>query len=260
VLVLAPAAAFAQNNTSALAANIVMGGGGIETSTDATNAQRWYKTGAVAGRSYCAETSATANNPTSTTTDTTISVFRSDGTTLIASNDDFGADPSADAAAFGPSRVCWTHTVADGTAVRIRAQPFTAGTPLAFRVKVTDTSLQCPWYFTDASTSFLGFVIVRNNSGNSPTTVTITAYNATGGVQGTPATTVLAANDTAAFDLTQAPFGAATGSGSVTVSYGVAATAANTSTGGVSASVTSLSFSTGVGFDVSCTPRADYRN
>jgi hypothetical protein len=260
LLVLAPAASFAQNNTSATATNVVMGSEALETGFDAGNQARWYKTSVVTGRSYCAETWASANNPQGDS-DTILTVFRNDGTTVIGSDDDYTAEPAGvpfgtGLATGGPSRVCFIPVTADGAVIRIRVTPFAAASTATFQVRLTDTTLNCPFWFDDTTTNFDAFLQIRNNSGNSPVTAVITAYNSTGAVQGAPATVTLPANDNAAFALSAAPFNSPAGSGSISVSFSGATGAG--APGTVSANLTSLSFSAGVGFDVPCTSRQDH--
>jgi hypothetical protein len=264
VLLIVPSVSFAQNNTAATAANILMGSEALESALDATNPARWYKTSVVAGRSYCAETWSTANNPLGDV-DTTIAVFRNDGTTLIGSDDDYVAEPAGvpfgtGFATGGPSRHCFIPVAADGLVVRIRVSPFSAGTQFPFQLRLTDTTLNCPFWFDDTTTNFDAFLQIRNNSGNAPVTAVITAYNSTGAIQGAPATVTLPPNDNAAFALSAAPFSSPAGSGSISVAFSSGSNTGAGAPGTVSANLTSLSFSAGVGFDVPCTSRQDHRN
>ena len=267
-MLIVPASVFAQNNTAATAANIVVGQSPISTVTDAANTSRWYRFSVTPGRSYCVETWAPTNNPTDLRTDTIIIVFRINGTTRVVSNDNFGGiEPGTGISFFGPSRACWIAETADGTELLVQAQISGVGLNIPFQVRVSDTSLNCPWWFTDAASAFEGFVQLRNNS-NTAVWVQTTAYNATGAVQGAPATILLGPNDSHAYALSAPPFGAASGSGNVQVSYGrdpavclpilTANVCATGAPGTVSANLTSIGFNAGVSFDVPCTTRQDF--
>src|SRR5438067_192065 len=92
--------ASADNTNAANAYSLTIGGTPSEATVTVGVTDRWYLVGRIiAGRSYCAETQAGVHFDTSASagnTDTKLSVFRSDATTLVGSNDDaFDSEPGA---------------------------------------------------------------------------------------------------------------------------------------------------------------------
>lgn len=131
LLVLVPAAARADNTSFGGAYSLMPGATAAEAFLNDSNPERWYLFGAVAGRSYCVETQGGVSFDTGSTAgriDTIVTIYRGDGTTVVATNDDAIDEPSP----LLLSRACWIAILTDLTYVKITR--FTTG--VAFNVRV----------------------------------------------------------------------------------------------------------------------------
>src|SRR6185369_428799 len=92
-LVILPATERAENDSAVNAKNVIIG----SVSTDALGAapadQNWFRYSTVAGRSYCIE----VDNGEGETSirDTMVTVYASNGTSALGSNDDVADEPAA---------------------------------------------------------------------------------------------------------------------------------------------------------------------
>ena len=247
-LVGVPLRAQAQNNTAATSSRVAPNVTLFTTTDDGANAQRWYKFGVSANRSYCVETSQgefNAANP-DVLNDSILETFSDNaGTVLITSNDDNTREPTHQGFTnFGPSRICEITTSTTGRQVRLTDN--NAGTN-SWKLVISDTTLFAPWFFSGSG--FEAFVLIKNTTG-SATNVRVAFYNTAGGVIGT-SSGVAPANGSLNMQVSTI-FGAGLLTGGVSIAH-------DSAPGGVVASVTSLNFGTGVSFDVTASPRQAVR-
>ena len=239
-----PVSAMADNNTAVLAKNVLIG----SVSTDALGVapadQNFFRYQVKAGRSYCVEVD---NGEAETSIrDTVVSVLRADGTTSIGSNDDVADEPAASLL----SRFCYIATVSEDNLANVTAGA--TGTAGTFRVRIIDTTLFCPWFFSGSG--FEAFILAKNTTTTSRS-VTVTLFAPTGAVVGAPQSGTAPVNGSYNLQVS-APsptgFGLASGSGGVQIAH-------NGPPGALIANVTSLSFASGVSFDTPASPRQDFR-
>ena len=113
------------------------------------------------------------------------------------------------------------------------------------RVVMIETSISSSWYFVNPGAQYEGYATIRNTTGAS-VSVTLTAYDPTGTVVGTPLVTTIPANGNTFVGI-GAQFGA-TGSGSAQISH-------TGYPGAIVANITTISPMTGLSFDAPFTPR-----
>jgi hypothetical protein len=238
-----PVSALAENNTAPLAKNVLIG----SISTDALGAapadQNWFRYQVKAGRSYCVEVD---NGEAETSIrDTVLAVLRADGTTSIGTNDDVTDEPAASLL----SRFCYIATASEDNLAEVTAGG--TGTAGTFRVRIVDTTLFCPWFFSGST--FEAFILVKNTT-TTARSATVTLYSPTGTIVGTQTGT---APVNGSYNLqVSAPsptgFGLSSANGGVQIAH-------NGPPGALIANVTSLSFTSGVSFDTPASPRQDFR-
>ena len=246
VLVLASiaASAAAENNSALLAKNVLIG----SVSTDALGVapadQNWFRYQVKAGRSYCAEVD---NGEVETSIrDTVLTVYRTDGTTVVGTNDDIADEPAASVL----SRFCYIATVDEDNLAKVTAGA--TGTAGTFRVRIIDTTLFCPWFFSGSG--FEAFILVKNTT-SAPRNATVTLYDPAGTTVGTAQTGTAPGNGSYNLQVSAPPptgFGLTSASGGVQIAH-------NGPPGALIANVTSLSFTSGVSFDTPASPRQDFR-
>ena len=267
-LVMVPLSASAQVNTTAgNASPYKPGEGWINVNIDAANLQRWYGYDVVAGRSYCVE-GVSESTPTAVSYDGDTYIYRGDGTTQIAGNDDYFTETSGGGGLFvNPGRVCYISDENGSHLARLSNHNLGTNTR-SYRWRVEDTTLFCPWFFSGSG--FEAFVLIRNTTA-SAIKATVTLRNTAGAVVGPPQTATVPANGSFNLQVSAAPpngFGLAAASGSVEIAYGstqafapgASSNWAAGAPGSVVANVTSLSFGQGVSFDTPANPRQDWRN
>ena len=264
LVLLAPSAAQAQNNTASTAASYVVNEGWINVDMGAMpNNQRWYAYSVVGGRSYCAE--GRSNRTPTGSNDGETSVFRADGTTLIGRADNNRQEPGggADLAATdNPGRVCYIAPVSEKNFMRV-GNVGLAGTVRSYQWRVVETTQFCPWFFS--GNGFEAFILIKNTT-NAPILATVNLRNTAGSVIGTQTGTV-PANGSLNFQVSDpAGFNLASASGSVEIAYGTDAAFGTDDNaqgrggpGGLIANVSSLSFTGGVSFDTPAAPRQDFQ-
>jgi hypothetical protein len=182
-------------------------------------------------------------------TDTGLQLFNT-GQFSIGFSDDAGTEPSdvGDGAAgveHGASRLCWIASLGE-TKGYLRLWDYDAAVDRRFRI--TDTSLWAPWFFSGSG--FEAFILIKNTT-NQSRQVAVTLYNTAGTPTGT-ATATIPANGSLNYQVSGAPFSLPLATGTVQISHDAAP-------GGLVAGVTSLSFGSGVSFDVAASPRQDFR-
>lgn len=240
-----PAVLSADNLTVGTAANYVPGQGWATVTSAAAQGQRFYKFTVVPGRSYCAETAMADDGHD--ITDTQLLLLNSAQTTL-ANNDDIDTEPSDGAGSMfhGASRVCWIAPSGE-TVEYVAIKDFGGAVPRRFRV--SDTSLWSPWFFS--GNGFEAFILIKNTT-NEARTLAVSLYGASGAQTGSTATVTIPANGSQNFQVSAAPFSLSSATGTVQISHTAAP-------GGIVATVTSLSFASGVSFDAAASPRQDFR-
>jgi hypothetical protein len=232
------------NNTPALAKDVLIGSVSTDTLGAVPQDHNFFRYRATAGRSYCVEVD---NGRTETTVlDTFLTVYQADGTTPIGANDNIADEPG------GPllSRVCYIATVTEDNLADETSAP--GGDPGVFRVRVVDTTTFAPWFF--ASSSYESFILIKNTTGAAHN-VTVTLLDVTGAPAAAPQGGVMPANGSHNFQISQPPpvgFGVTSVSGGVLIAH-------DGPPGAVSASVTSIDFTSGVSFDTPAYPRLDPR-
>ena len=231
------------NDTAAGAKDLQLGSSSSDTLGAAPNDQNWFRYPVKAGRSYCVDVD---NGRTDVSIrDTVLSVYRADATTVVGNNDNIADEPGGARS----SRVCYIATVVDVNLARVTAGA--SGTAGGFRVRVVDTTLFCPWFFS--GNGFEAFVLIKNTTGSAHNaTVRLTA--AGGATLGTQSGTV-PANGSYNLQVSAASptgFGLSAASGGVYIAH-------DGPPGSLIANVTSLSFGSGVSFDTPASPRQDFR-
>lgn len=215
--------------------------------------QRYYLAGFVQGRSYCVEVMPNANSIDVGFDPQTFVFTDSTGATELFSNDDYNAEPIA--RRYSKNCFIWVAASDNNRLINIQEccnRPASApATARYFRFRIADTSLNGPWFFVDAPSSYNGFVEIGNTTRDG-ITITVTIRNSAGATIGTPQLRVvpgygnLALNARTDFGITLT-----NGTGSVQVSYDGAP-------GAIVANVTSLSAQTGLSFDSPLTRRQNW--
>ena len=203
---------------------------------DDTDAQKWFQYhGRMSGRSYCAEVTAGADESSATSAssgDPSVAIFDADGTTLIKSNQNTNEEPDA----LWGARACF-QTVASGS-FYVRVSDAVSGTH-AYRMRVVETTLWASWFFIGGD--YNSFVLLRNTT-NTSVNYTVTWRSPTGAVTGTTSGTV-AGN--AALGINARNF-----IGNPAVNFNGTVEIAHTgSPQALVGQVTSLSATTGLGYD-----------
>jgi hypothetical protein len=159
---LVPSVARADNTTAPNAYSIMAGATASETRVNDADPERWYKFIAVAGRSYCSETQGGVDFDVSSTAfgiDTQVTIYQSDATTVITTNDQAGTEPRAT----DLSRACWIAPLSSPTYIKVSR--FFAGDAFNVRVRLVETSLFSPWYFVGGD--YGAFTVIRNTTDTS---------------------------------------------------------------------------------------------
>ena len=124
-----------------------------------------------------------------------------------------------------------------------------ANTTGTFRVRVVDTTVFCPWFFS--GNGFEAFILIKNTTGTTRS-ATVRLSSPSGTTLGTQSGTA-PANGSYNLQVSAAPptgFGLSSASGGVYIAH-------NGPPGSLVVNVTSLSFVLGVSFDTPASPRQD---
>lgn len=159
-----PALVLASNGTAATASQTRPDGSAVtENFTTAGAPTAWFAAPLTAGHSYVAEVEAPFNGagslPGGASPTLSLGVFRTDGTTVVAST-----DISACAPATGSSgdRQTFTPSAADTAAGAIKIRVTNGVAPdYSFRVRLYETGLSCPRWSING---YLSFVNLQNTS------------------------------------------------------------------------------------------------
>ncbi|MEO8431539.1 MAG: hypothetical protein ABI592_08520 [Acidobacteriota bacterium] len=242
VLLSAAALLPAQTNTSA--ANAADYGWGHKATTvvsGATSSQYWFVLRAIPGRCYCVETANFEGSYGDKNVDTIIDVYRQDQTTLITENDDTLEEPPS----FFFSRACWIHNFPIEN-IYVRVSPNAPTVPTsAIQVRFVETTLFCPWFFIAGD--YNAFSLIRNTSITDLPGVVVTWRGLNGAVAGSTTVTV-PANGTVVLNARTFVNPALFSNGSVEIAHAG-------SPEQLQGSTTTLSGTTGLGFDAQFTQR-----
>lgn len=235
----AVSSAWADNTTAANARELFLGQAQIQSF--AASQTRWYKAHLVAGRSYCLLVWAPYTDPSQAAVSLDSQFFLDDGVTTASTPYTTDIEPRMEASNNGDQ----TKLIPTTTGVhRISVDNTNLTAGYTVNVMLVETTLFSPWYF--AAGSYDGYITIRNNT-SSTLAVTITVYNAAGGVVGTTTVSIPANGNTF---VTATSLGA-TSSGSVQLAH-------NGSLNAIAANITTLSATTGLSFDAPFTARMSW--
>jgi hypothetical protein len=169
--------------------------------------------------------------PGMTQGDPIVTVYQGDGTTVVSTNDDIGSEPDA----FLQSRACFIWPT--GSTGYIKATQNTNSLN-SYDVRIIETTMFCPWFFI--SGDYNAFTLIRNTT-DSSVSFTVNWRNAAGAIVGTNSGS-LAGNANTAINARTFVNPATAPNGSVEIVH-------NGSEDALKASTTTLSATTGLGFD-----------
>jgi hypothetical protein len=193
--------------------------------------EKWYAFKLRAGRSYCAEV--TTGNQELNLTDPIVAVFQADGTSIIASNDDTSTEPDS----VDQSRACFVLPSAGSELTYVRVTHLVNATR-AHQMRLVETTMFCNWFFIAGD--YNAFTLIRNTT-DSTVTAIVKWRDGTGAIVGT---TIVAipGNGNLALNANTFVNQATTSTGSIEIAH-------NGSEEALTASTTTLSPTTGIGFD-----------
>lgn len=235
LLLLAPAELLAQNVSAATAAHLTIGQQAVVQKLVDNTSQGWFDMQPRAGRSYCASVTFSQMSVFQTGMtqgDPIVTVFQNDGTTVVATNDDIATEPDA----VFQSRACFIWpSVANSGYIRATQLTNFANT---YDVRIIETTMFCPWFFI--SGDYNAFTLIRNTT-DSSVNYTVNWRNSSGAIVGTTSGS-LAGNGNTAINARTFVNATTTPNGSVELVH-------NGSEDALKASTTTLSATTGLGFD-----------
>jgi len=175
--------AAAQGNTSIASAADIAWGQKALTHLGAGATQFWYHVQTSQGRSYCAEVGNQEGivGYTDNSIASTLSLYSANTTTLIATNSMAFNEPRN--ANF--SRLCWIGTEGNGAVQYMKLQPNPASIPTTIPVEIrfVETTMFCPWFFIAGD--YNAFTLVRNASSSFLSGVVVTWRGLDGTIAGT---------------------------------------------------------------------------
>ena len=233
-----PVAAVAQNTGPSDAASLAIGQPPVSLALGAGQMRRWYVlANAVAGRSYCALTGL-GQDQSYNTADTLVYVYRADSKSVLGVNQDATSEPGANLG----SRICWIAPATEPFYVEVRLAGAEPPAPRYASLRVLETTLWCPWFFIDGD--YNAFTLLRNTT-NATVYLTVTWRSANGDQAG-GLSWQIPRNGNLTLNARAYVTGAT--AGSVEVAH-------NASPQAIQGSTTTLSGTTGVGFDAVFTQR-----
>jgi hypothetical protein len=228
-------ALMAQNGDPSTAAGFAWGQKLQSTVYGAGPSHTWFYSFTVQGRSYCAETTNVDNGvPATLDLDTELVVYGGNATTELAHNDDAVQEPRNALL----SRACWIAGV-DGL-VYVKLIPHTPAVPLSpVMIRFIETTLFCPWFFVAGD--YNAFSLLRNTTAGLISGVVVTWRGLNGTVAGS---TTVAINPNSTLILNARDFvnPAVFSNGSIEIAHTASPQA-------IIGSTTTLSGTTGLGFD-----------
>jgi len=228
----------AQNTTAATAANVPWGQSFLSSVGNGT--QLWYSFHVELNRSYCVE----VGQPNEGTygdkfLDTVLTIYRSDGTTVILQNDDTPSEPFN----YFLSRACFIPPVGNTDDFAQLTNLLTNSSSV--RIRFIETTLFCPWFFIAGD--YNAFSLIRNTS-STPLNGVVVTWNGLNGAQAGQTTVSIPADGTIILNARDFVNPATFSNGSVSIAH----------TGSLQqliGSTTTLSGTTGLGFDAEFTQR-----
>jgi len=237
VCFLASGALCAQANTTRnTAAGVAWGQTVMSRVRGAPATEFWFVNTAKSGRSYCVETGNIQNGALAfNIPDTVLEIIHLNGT-LITVNDDASDEPGSGNTFF--SRACWIQSGDEAVFTRLTAN--NAGVlDTLISVRFIDTTLFCPWYFIAGD--YNAFSLLRNTTNETLSGVKVTWFGLTGAVAG-QTTVSIPANGTLIVNARDFVNPSAFSNGSIEIAH-------RSSPEAIVASTTTLSGTTGIGFD-----------
>jgi len=233
---------FAQaNTTAATAANVPWGQSFLASVNGAS--QFWYRLHVESPRSYCVETGQPDHSFfADKVVRTDLTVYRTDGTTEITTNGGFAAEPVNGALVL--SRACFVAPFGGNDVfVKIFGLPtYPAASP---RIRFVETTLFCPWFFVAGD--YNAFSLIRNTSDSELSGVVVT-WNGLNGAQAGTTIVSIPPDGTVILNARDFVNPATFSNGSITIAH-------PGSPEQLIASTTTLSATTGLGFDAVFTQR-----
>jgi hypothetical protein len=234
LLLLVPVELLAQNVSAGTASHLTIGQQAVVQDLANNTSQGWFDFQARVGRSYCASVTFSQMSHFSagmTQGDPVVTVYQSDGTTVVATNDDIGSEPDADL----QSRACFIWPTGSTGFIKATQLSTTLNT---YDVRIIETTMFCPWFFI--SGDYNAFTLIRNTT-DSAVNYTVNWRNSSGAIVGTTSAS-LPGNGNIALN-------ARTFVNPVTAPNGSVEIVHNGSEDALKASTTTLSATTGLGFD-----------
>jgi hypothetical protein len=236
VLLLSPVELLAQNSSPGAAFHLTVGQHDVVQNLANSSSQAWFDVELRPGRSYCASVLSSQQSlfgAGMTRGDPYVTVYQSDATTWVAYNDNTVTEPSS----YLQSRTCfiWPGGIGTYGYIRVTQNTNSANT---YDVGIIETTMFCPWFFIGGD--YNAFTLIRNTTDS-----TVNAYiiwrDSTGAIAAWT-NVAIAGNGNMALNAKSYVNSAVTSSGSVEITH-------DASDGALKASTTSLSGTTGIGFD-----------
>jgi hypothetical protein len=240
VLTLAPVASFAATN---FASGYNPNGAWVAASVAAGASQRaQFAFGVHAGKSYCAETQ--AGDYATQDGDSILFMFHgpSNAGTLFGTSDNTVSEPDASFL----SRVCFVATATETVTAQI--QNVNTAQAQVYLFRAMETTIYAPYFLVGSG--YEGFLLLKNTT-STATSVTITLKDVAGATIGSPVSASVPADGSLNYALSTAPF-SVPGTTAGTVQVAVVG-----APGAIIGSLTSISFTGGVSFDVALARRLD---
>jgi len=193
--------------------------------------EKWYVFKLRAGRSYCAEV--TTGSQELNLTDPIVAVFQSNGASVIASNDDTSTEPDS----VTQSRACFVLPSAGSEVTYVRVTHLVNATR-THQMRLVETTMFCPWFFIAGD--YNAFSLIRNTT-DTPLNAVVNWRNGSGAIVGTT-NVVIPGNGNVALNANTFVNNATTSTGSIEIAH-------NGSEDALKAGTTTISPTTGIGFD-----------
>jgi len=225
----------AQNNTTPGTAADFAWGQDLISFDSGTTSQFWFAAVVQPGRSYCVESGQITHTlAPGVFVNTVLTVYQNDNTTVITTNDEGNNNEPK---VHGFSKACWIATLSDINYIKVTPSSGTNSSNISLRF--LDTTMFCPWFFIAGD--YNAFSLIRNTSGTSLPGVVVTWYGLNGTQAGTTTVTI-PANGTVILNARDFVNPATFSNGSVVITH-------TGSPQQLTASTTTLSGTTGLGFD-----------
>ena len=225
----------AQVNTTSAAAADFAWGQNLISNDNGTTSQFWWQGVVQPGRSYCVESGqVAANGQPGLFVNTILTIFGNDATTVITTNDEGNNNEPK---VHGFSKACWIATLSDINFIKVT--PASATNSSLISLRFVETTMFCPWFFIAGD--YNAFSLIRNTSVSTLSGVVVTWYGLNGTQAGTT-TVSIPGNGTVILNARDFVNPATFSNGSVVITH-------TGSPQQLTASTTTLSGTTGLGFD-----------